>query len=790
MVWNYIVVAFRNMFRQVCLNLISITGVSVGFAVAILLFLYVANELSYNKQHTNYNKIYRFVSEVDFGGKEKFVAANSLGTTGPHIDTCFNGLVTSCRFFVEDFSNKSDKNSFSENIHAYYVDSTFFSIFSFPIIYGDSISILNKKDNAAISHALAKKHFGDINPVGEKITLNNRDLTISGVFEDTPKTSDLHFDALISFVTFDPDNSRVTKQPLDFETYILFKNDNVSNGLIKKINKQSTQLAKNRFNMENANVKVYLQALSDVHLNSNFIILLSGHGEIFDVYFFLFLGVFILILSLINYINLLSTSQISRLKEIGVRKMLGAEKWQIQIQFILESLIYILIALAFSIVIVELVSTPFGKLVGKDFPLKYLKSFVISAGILVAVLGVSIVSGFFPTFLTLHYKIADIFKVIPLRKGHKLIKSISLLAQFSIMVFFVAILVIMNMQSAFINKKDLRFTKERVIYIDDLSEKIKVNFSSIRDKLISKPGISELSLSDYVPGNSGAITNLIKASKPTSSINMIHEMPIDEYFLNTYDIKLKQGRNFHPDSLNDKYAILLNQKAIDLLNQPNLLNDSFFVWKNNCKLIGVVENFHYQSLHDSVSPLILSKYRTIGRKMSVKIANNADIELVTDVLAKTLLGFDKDFYFNYTMINDDIDQLYALDYKNKDLMFYMSIIAIVIFMIGLYSFISFIIIHRTKEIGIRKVLGEEPYSIIFMLMKETGYWIFMANLIALPLTYFASRFWLSKFAYHIENYIVVIIITAVIVFLFTFLTIFFQTKKIAYKNPVNSLRYE
>jgi len=364
------------------------------------------------------------------------------------------------------------------------------------------------------------------------------------------------------------------------------------------------------------------------------------------------------------------------------------------------------------------------------------------------------------------------------------------LTQFSITICFISILLIMNLQTNYLINKDLHFNKKNVIYIDELSENIRKNIDTIRAELTAHPGIINVSLSDFVPGVTGALTSIEKANTRSTSLTIIHEIPVDEYFIDTYKIKIKKGRNFHQDSINDKEAILLNQKAVDLLGESTFLNDSFQVYNHKCKFIGIVENFHYESLHDSVSPLVLSINRTIGRKMSIETNGKFKSEDIRGVISGTISRFDKNFLFNYSLISDDINQLYKLELKNKRLMFYMSVIAVIISFIGLYSFVSFIVIQRTKEIGIRKVLGEEPSSIILMLIKETGYWIILANIIALPLAFFSTIYWLNKFTYHIENYTFVILIAALSVFLFACITIYFQALKIAYKNPVYSLRYE
>jgi len=762
----------------------------MGLSVSILLLLYVANELSYNKFHENHKRIYRIISSVNFLEQGEMRVSSTLGTVGPELTSKYDEIINFCRIYSPNESLEKNGIVSLKELKIFYVDSSFFEIFTFPLIYGNKQTALTDRNSVAIGEQMAIDLFGNENPIGKDLRLNNHELKITSVFKELPANSDIVFDALISFKTFDPDNQRILRTAMDYETFLLFDNQLVKEGAEKRIISSIDEIVYRRFSDMEVSFKTELQPLEDIHLKSEFLLQIISDGKVFDIYFFIFSAVFILFLSIVNYINLQSTSLLNRAKEIGIRKSFGASSNQIKWQHLFESLLQVSISLVIAIAIVELVSLPFGKIVGRSFPLIYRESIAFNLLLIGATILLSIIVGVIPANFLSKLNPAEIFQKSGFKKGQKNIKVLSVLIQFSVTTFFIAFLTVMSMQVKFIYSTDLKFEKNDIVLIDHLPNTIKSKLERLAKEFEKSNYIEEFTVPDYFPGQTGSLTSIHIAGDSMENAKIIHEIPVDYNYLKTFNIEVIEGRDFNVDSVRDKEAILLNETAVQLLGGAEVNRDSFQVWRAKCKLIGIIRDYHFTSLYDTIAPLVLSLYRTRNAKIAIKTKNVEDYEGFLSQMTDKLKEIDPDFDPSYRNMEQNISNLYISETKNRSLFFSMSLIAIIISAIGLYTLISFLIIQRTKEIGIRKVLGEDFWGIIKIFLFDIGKWIIIAVIIAIPLVFILAEYWLGRFAYHIENYHLQVITTSFSILFFAAIIVVIKAREIASSNPVVSLRYE
>ncbi len=787
MLYSYFKVILRNIKKNKVYTFINVTGLSVGIACCLLLTLYIRHECSYDRFHVNADRIYRInlIDEIEATRERHAV---TIAAAAPAMVAELPEVKAFVRFSnpQKGFLTMQGETFESEGIT--YVDSTLFDVFSFTLLEGNPSEAFKKSNSIVLTRSLAKKIFGEEDVLGKSITYNHEDdLLVTGVIEDFPANSQLQFSALISFTTLS--SKRVYlgwRGGWDYYSYILLQENTDIPGLKKKFQ----QLLDDRMNSYEPPEDVYsgdLEPLTDIHLYSEVSYDLDTRGSLTDVIIFSGIAIIVLILACVNFINL-STAQVAkRVKEIGVRKVVGSTRVQLIVQFLLESVV---VATVSFLIAIELVSTfqyDFAALLGTNFDIWDMSGLSIVGLGFLTVLMVGVLSGSYPAFYL------SSFRPVRILKGHFSGGGISgfnrslLTFQFIISVALIICTLIIYRQLDFIRNKELGYQTENVIVIPLVSHDVRARFQLIKEKLGRLPGVLGSGASSQVPGR--GFTSNGYLPEGVEDFMMFNVLDVDPDFLSTLSIDVLEGRNFSNEFISDSNAYLVNQSLAEKLGWSEAVGK--FIGRNGKhEIIGVVEDFHFSTLHHPIAPLVLTLYPFEGyRYLSVRIAGAN----VRGTLAGIEEQWNQLFFhepFTFRFLDENLNTLYLKEESFRQLFLLFSLIAIVIATLGLYGLVSLTLQQRIKEIGIRKVLGASISSIIMLLSRDFFTRLLLANLIAWPLAWFGMSNWLRTFSYHTDISWLSFISGALLLFTLTLITILVRSFRSVNASPVDYLRSE
>ncbi len=791
---NYMKVAIRNLVRHKVISFINIFGLAIGMTTFILIILFVRNEFSYDKFHKNADRIYRITTDIP---KENGVYETypiSSGKMGPVLVEQIPEIIKATRIFAYWKRTIQYEDKYFNEDEIFWVDPAFLEIFTFPLISGDSKNALNEPNSVILTQETAKKYFGDINPLNKRMIIENENFTVTGILKNIPANSHLHFDFLLPFAAFDINN--VHQQGFSFYTYFLLEKNTKINEIKDKFQtvcQEVTEVFLSGFPVEmDVNFNSLYQALTDIHLYSHYNYELEINGNIIYVYIFIMIAVIIMIIAGINFMNLITAKSEDRANEISMRKIMGAKRNELIMQFLGESVLMSLIAFIVSLGMVELFINPFNNLMNCELSFFYRDNIILFCVIFIISIIIGILSGIYPAiFLSKFNSLKTIRGISQFGNRKSFLRKILVILQFSITIFLISIVFVINSQLTYLKNKNLGFDKEHIIVLKNFSRKIINNYNSVKDELLKNPDIRSVTGSQHIPGEfpSANIVS-IEGQDMKTGITM-NEFRIGFDFLKTYGIKIKYGRSFSEEISSDiKDAVIINETAAKKLGLESplgkRLNISGFTYG---EVIGVVEDFHFKSLHQNIEPLIIHLQNMWISNISIKIQTN-DIQRTLNSIKKECIKFDPFYDLDYYFIDDKFDQMYKTEEQTAKLFVISSILAIFISMLGLFALSSFIITQRTKEIGIRKVMGAPVSNIIWLLSKEFTKWVILANLIAWPIGYFIMDKFLQMFAYKAEMNIWSFIISGLLALVIALVTVGYQTIKTANSNPVDALKYE
>ena len=807
---SYFKIALRNIARFKIYSFINIAGLAVGMAVSILIILYIQEELSYDKFNKNAERIYRLSREwFNQDGTSSLHLARVAPPIGPLLKNDFPNIIQEVTRVVSDYNTflQVDNKTFVED-KFFWAEDNFFKIFSFNMIKGNPENALSEPYSVVMTESMAKKYFGNEDPVGKTILYEREnDLKVTGVIEDVPENSHFKFDFLGSFITL---NDFIGIETLtrnwgsnNYVTYLLLPKNFPVGELEKQIpsflDKHITQLVLD--NTGNPPViqpskvnKLHLWKLTDIHLHSHLTTELEENGDINDVYIFSIIALFILLIACINFMNLATARSAKRAREIGMRKVLGAYKKQLMIQFIGESLMISFIALLFAIVLVEAVLPFFNNFIGKHLSLNYFGNPVVIFGLAGLTLIVGLVSGSYPAFLLSSLKTIKVLKGNNPVSRKSTFRTVLVVAQFTISIALIICMGIVYSQIQFFKNKDLGYDKSKIVILPS-NEEMRKNIESVKSQLYENPDILNITSSRLVP--SDMLLNswggqVIGADEPVPLNFRLAVDEVDYDFNKTYGLQIIAGRDFSRDfGTDDTAAFILNLAAVKQLgwNPIQAIGKKMLYGGRLGQVIGVINNFNFESLHNKIVPIIFLISKTGNEQFSVKISGS-DIPGTINFLKRKWAEFRPDYPFEYTFLEDQVDKLYTSEKKLGDIFGVFSFLAVVIACLGLFGLASFAAEQRTKEIGIRKVLGASVPGIVTLFSKEFLKLVIIANLIAWPIAYFAMNRWLDDFAYKTDMNIWIFILSGGIAILIALLTVSFQAIKTAVADPIKSLRYE
>lgn len=791
---NYCKIALRNLWRHKAFSLINILGLAVGMTACFLIFLYVRFETSYDNFHTNADRIYRVVSDV----KTPSETISSYLTTAPvaiNLKKDFPEIEEAVRLGTDGYLIRKGDIKFQEQ-NAVLADSTFFKVFDFPLLYGDKNTALKEPMSIILSETIARKYFKEANPVGQQLLLTGASInsTVTGIMKDIPENSQIKADIIVSVASYKniygapTSDSEWTNH--GYITYLLLKPNTNYKALEAKF--EAFQEFHNGKEAKRLQMQDYLalEPLRDVYLRST----RGGFvtGNINNVYIFSVIALFILIIAAINFINLTTARGAERAKEVGVRKVVGAERFQLTWQFMGESLLISFIAFIISILLCYLLMPLFNQLAGKTIadsifnePLNMLSLFGLSVII-------GFLAGFYPSLVLSSFQPIKVLKgrFSTSHRGMILRKGL-VVFQFTISIALIAGTVVVYKQLNFMRAQPLGFSKEQTIIINTNYDRMKDAF---KQSLATIPGVLSTCYSSGYPGgghNSAYSQVENKAGEMQKSNLDLHF--VDFNYINQYKMKLAAGRNFslsHPTD--STQAMVVNEATTRLLGYSSpqeAIGKNFKQWGRQGKIIGVVKDFHYESLHKNIKPLTMRIEPGSYGFISIKVSSAnlpQTIKAIGDKWKQTIPKRP----FEYNFLDDLFSKKYDAEDKFGNLFTNFAILAIFISCLGLLGLASYSTIQRTKEIGVRKVLGASVPNIINLLSMDFIKLVGIAFVIAVPVSWLGMNKWLGDFAYRTQISWWIFALAGIMALLIAFAAISAQAIKAALMNPVKSLRSE
>lgn len=791
MIWNYFRVAFRNMKRHKGYTLVNGLGLALGFAGALLIGLFVKNELSYDTFHKNAGRIYRLGMYMEYNGRQ-----HKLAMTPPGYAPVLKERYTE----VEDFARLlpypsvvliRGENRFTQSVM--FADGNLFEIFSFPMVYGPSEGLLRQKNRIVLSRSAAKKYFGDENPVGRTLSLNNeRDLLVDGVFEDIPRNSHIRFHALVSMPTI-ADEAFYGTEALNeyyasnFYSYLLASPDaepaaikEAAAGLVREFHE----------NPPGRKLEPFLESLPSIYLHSDAMYGTGQSGEFKYVLIFSGIALFILIMASINFINLTTARSATRAREIGIRKVSGGDRLSLVRQFLTESAVMSLLSMGLALIAVWAILPHFNRLTGKALSLNFLAEPVLLVQVLALALGVGLVSGLYPALALSAITPARVLKghQTALRAAGRMRKAL-VVFQFMISVALIFGSLTIYKQMRYLQEKDLGFNKDNMLVISLSSSQIREKSEVLKQELLSNPDVLGVTVASR---QMGAVYGGWSVETDSGDEVTVTAVYADPDYLRVHEMDIAEGRDFSREMTTDKNAYLINEAAAEKLGRERALGMHLTLQRvSDGHVIGIVRDVNHRSLHQRPEPLVITGFPSdsFRRYMTVKIRGgniSATIASIRGVWKK--MEPNQPFAFHF--LDETLDELYWREKRTGRLVLDFTLLAILICGLGLFALASYAAQQRTKEIGVRKVLGAGPARITAMLCWDFLKTVLAAVVLAAPFAWWFMSRWLANYAYRIQIDPGLFVMTALTALGIALLTVGCQALNAACTDPVKALKYE
>ena len=808
MLKNYFITAWRNLIKRKAFSFINIAGLSIGISVCFIIMLYVQDELNFDRFNKNADRIVRIVFKADINGG-KIYEANVMPQVASAMTKDYPEVEDATRLRVAGAPKISYKGRNFRDDELVFVDPNFFSIFTLPLIEGDVKTALKEPNTLVITKAAAKKYFGNENPIGKTLVFtsnNNEPFKVTGLIDKVPVNSHFQFDLFGSMTGLNEAKSD-SWMGSNFFTYILLKPGSDYKkleaklpGMVEKYMgpqiQQQMGVSLEQFRKKGNGLGFVLQPLTSIHLYSHSNYELTSPGNVMYVYIFSAIAIFMLLIACINFINLSTASASKRAKEVGVRKVIGSGRLQLVKQFLLESALLTFFALLISYGLIQFLLPVFNDISGKDL------SFEFEIRIIAAFIGlgvfVSIVAGMYPAFFLSSFKPASVLKGKFTGGNNSFgLRSSLVVFQFFISVALIVGTIVVWQQMKYIQHKNLGYNKEQLLTISN-SWALGKNERIYKEKMLKDPRIVNATISAYKPaGPSGNNNALAYPSGRDNEMMSTLEYQVDEQYIPTLGMQLAAGRNFSRDLATDSTAMIVNETAAKAFGWG--VNDAIgktIVRKIDKEgkgmdipfhIVGVVKDFNFKSLHEPITPLLMVLGQDWGLIFKIK---TTDIPGLLSAMKKEWANFQTDEPFTYAFMDNLYNKTYVAEQKTSAILNIFSALTIFVSCLGLFGLITYTAEQRTKEIGIRKVLGADVSQITGMLSKDFIKLVCIAILIAFPISYWAMNKWLQNFAYRINTSWWMFVASGVIALLIALITVSFQAIKAATANPVNSLRME
>ncbi|MFZ6010683.1 MAG: ABC transporter permease [Bacteroidota bacterium] len=798
MIKNYFKIGFRALLRNKSYSIINILGLVIGISFSCMLYMYVSNELSYDTFHSKSDRIFRILTidkrmpeNVRYYGVTVPPLGKELVANYPEVTDMvrlhrFSGQIV----FEIDGQNFQERNWYT-------ADANLFEVFDFQFVAGDRTTALDQPFSLVLTESMAKKYFGDKDPITQTIKTEFGQVKVTGVIKDHPDNSHLKFDMLFSSLLADQEWTNYLNSWEEFGafTYIVLNDKNAVANLRAKM-----PMLREKFGKNAATVDVDFQGLEDIYLRSDEIEngTEAGHGQMSYIYIFSTMGIFLLVIACINYINLATSKAMARSKEVGVRKVVGAHQKQLIAQFLTEAVIITVISMILAIGVMDLAFPFFNQITGKNFDINFTTMGTYLPSLLVISLIIGIVSGGYPAFYLSKLKPVASLKGKVVSNGSTVnLRKVLVVFQFALTIVMIISTMVIGRQMNFIQNKDVGFDKDKLVIVDINNGDIRPKFQAMKNEFSKVPGVQKVAVSSRVPGEWKNIVQLEVKSSADENPGYLQSyfMGFDESMLDTYQLQLATGTYFPPNGQVDSSSVLMNESAVHALGLTDPVGSVIRMKTRrlefDAKVIGVIKDFNFQSLHQKVAPIIVGTWNNPIQRIdyfTLKISGN--IENALKDITRVHEAFDNETPIEYHFLDQQLNSFYVAEQRAGMIFRMGGALSIFVACLGLFGLATYTIERRSKEVGIRKVLGASVADLFMLLSSSFAKQVSIAFLVASPIAYFIMNNWLDEFEYKISLSPLIFLLAGAIAMVVALVTVGYRSLKAAGANPLNALRQE
>ncbi|MDX1943020.1 MAG: ABC transporter permease [Saprospiraceae bacterium] len=809
MIRNYLKIALRNLLKNKAFSIINIAGLALGLTCCLLITMYVVDELSYDRFHKNADQIYRINADIKFGG-QTYVLAVASDPLGHTLVKDYPQVKNAVRFRGQGsfLVKKGDENL--KETRVIFADSTLFDVFTFPLIYGNPKTALAAPNTVVITESTARKYFNRTNVIGETLVFDDEtNYKITGVMKDIPRNSHIQFDFFLAMAGLE-ESKQNNWMSHNFNTYLLLEKgadikqlaaemDKVVEQYVGPMAQQVMQITIDEFRKSGNYLNYTFLPLTDIHLHSNRTAELSPNSNIQYVYIFSAVALFVLLIACINFMNLATARSAGRAREVGIRKVMGSLKSSLIGQFLTESVIMALLSLVLAMLGVWLLLPWFNQLSGKEIALGAFTNAAIVPILLLFVIATGLLAGSYPAFFLSSFRPINVLKgrLSQHAKGGGF-RSALVVFQFITSVLLIIGTIVIYRQLNYIQTKQLGFNKEQVLIIND-AYALGDQLTAFKEEALRETGVVSGTISSFLPVPSSRNDSPIFPSPVPDQAKAVatQQWQVDHDYIKTMGMEISQGRDFSRDFLSDSTAVIINEAAALLLNFDNPVGQNIYNLQNingrenemdKYEVIGVVKNFHFESLRSNIAPVIFFLAPSKGN-ISFRLDGD-DITGTVNRIQSKWRSMAAGQPFSYEFMDEAFDEVYRVEQRIGNIFISFATLAIFIACLGLFGLSAFMAEQRTKEIGIRKVLGASIGGIVTMLSKDFLRLVLIATVIAFPIAWWVMNKWLEDFAYRTSISWWIFALAGAVAVLIALATVSFQAMRAAATNPVESLRSE
>lgn len=764
-------------------SFINMSGLAIGMACCILILLWVQDELSYDKFHHKGDRIYRIVCTDDWAGKaDKF--AVTPPAMAPSLVHDFPEIAGATRYYVVDniLITYQEKKFLEEEVSV--ADPAFFEIFSFPLLKGDAKTALSDPRSVVLTESQGRKYFGDQDPLGKTLMAAGQyAFKVTGIMKDVPQNSHLQVKILFPVQILKDFGWDLESWDRAFIfTYVLLHPES------RPIEKERlTAYAHSRIE-DSESLSFQLLALEDIHLKSRGFGGVGARGDIRNIYIFSTVALFILLIACVNFMNLSTARSSSRAKEVGMRKVLGATRRDVAKRFLGESVLMALLALFLALMIVEFLLPVFNNLTAKNLSLGFRRNVFFYMFLLGIALVTGLISGSYPAVFLSSFKPVSVLRHLSgFGKGfHSLFRKILVVFQFTLSMALIIGIGIVDKQLRYMQNKELGLSHNSVVCLE-LTPNLMEKYDVLKEELLRLPSVSAVTISSRRPFYHLSATDWTDQATGRS-VKLFFD-DVDSDYLKTFGIEIEKGRFFSEKFGSDRTSYVLNEQAVQLMGFDHPIGKEIEIFDRKGPVIGVVADYHFRSLHSRIGGLVL-RYADKGQRYLMARLEPAGIEAGIKDMERIWTTYEQEYPFHYIFMDDDLDRLYRSEQRFRSIFGYFALLAVILSSLGLFGLAFFMAEKRTKEIGVRRILGASSSSIIVLLFKDFTKCVLVANLFAWPIAYFAMTKWLANFAYRMTLDFGIFILASALTFGIAVLSVSYQSVKASLASPVDSLRYE